>query len=204
MDARSDIDVDAVVRRVQGEPARRGELVTLLAEEAPLYDGRSAAAASWIRGWLMAKFAEVGLPSEALPAVLEVLHNDQDPRSHAAAAVATRGVAAPDPQIVAALLSALRSLRGRDESVELHTPKPAPAASGSATAACEVLAAMRWQPAADAHTADVLDEIDREWPGAWSRRTQRAFAQTVASCRRRRPATLTLLPSSDSAAVSHP
>jgi hypothetical protein len=103
----------------------------------------------------MAKFADIGLPPEALPMVLEVLHNDVEPRAIAAAA-ASRGTAAPNAQIVAALITALRNLRGRDESVELATREITTRARGTTTATLEILAALRWQPAADGRTADAL------------------------------------------------
>jgi hypothetical protein len=101
----------------------------------------------------MAKFADIGLPPEALPMVLEVLHNDVEPRAIAAA---SRGTAAPNAQIMAALITALRNLRGRDESVELATREITTRARGTTTATLEILAALRWQPAADGRTADAL------------------------------------------------
>jgi len=76
-----------------------------------------------------------------------------------AAAVASRGTAVPDPQVVAALITALRNLRGRDEAVDLRAREISSAPRGSTTAALEILAALRWQPAAGHATADNLCEI---------------------------------------------
>jgi protein SCO1/2 len=194
MHAPNDIDVDAVVARAQREPGRRHELIALLDENAPLYQGRGAVASGWIRAWLMAKFAEVGLPAEALPVVVEVLENDLEPRGVAAAALASRGMVAPSAEIVAALVTALRNLRGRDEPVDLRTRDITLPTHPTTTAGLEILAALRWQPAADARTAEAIEEIDREWAGAWNPRVRRAFADTVVALRTRPPATLELLP----------
>lgn len=194
MHAPNDIDVDAVVERVQREPARRHELIALLDENAPLYEGRGAVVSGWIRAWLMAKFGEVGLPPEALPLVVEVLENDLEPRAVAAAALASRGMVAPSAEIVAALLTALRNLRGRDEPVDLETRDITLPTRTTTTAGLEILAALRWQPAADARTAEAIEAIDHEWPDAWNPRVGRVLDDTVLALRTRTPATLELVP----------
>jgi cytochrome oxidase Cu insertion factor (SCO1/SenC/PrrC family) len=194
MHAPNDTDVDAVVERVQREPARRHELIPLLDENAPLYQGRGTVASGWIRAWLMAKFAEVGLPPQALPIVVEVLENELEPRAVAAAALASRGMVAPSVEIVAALITALRNLRGRDEPVDLRSRDIASPTHPTTSASLEILAALRWQPAADVRTAEALEEIDREWANTWNPRVRRAFADTVAALRARPPATLELAP----------
>ena len=64
------MDVEALVAGVLADPARRGELLPLLHEGHPAYDGRGESAALRTRGWVMAAYETVGLPPEAVPAVL--------------------------------------------------------------------------------------------------------------------------------------
>ena len=194
MHAPNDTDVDALVERVRREPGRHHELIALLDENAPLYQGRGTVASGWIRAWLMAKFAEFGLPPEALPIVVEVLENDFEPRALAAAALASRGMVAPNGEVVTALITALRNLRGRDEPVDLATRDIALPTHPTTSASLEILAALRWQPAADVRTAEALEEIDGQWADTWNPQVRRAFADTVAALRTRRPATLDLVP----------
>lgn len=74
-------------------PARREELVALLAEQSPIYHGLSANAAERIRGFIFASFETVGLPQSALPFILEELETGINPYTVAAAAKALRGAA---------------------------------------------------------------------------------------------------------------
>ena len=71
--------VEALVAEVRADPARRDELLALLREDAAVHQGRGASTATRIRGWVLAAFADVGLPDGAVPYVLEDLENDIDP-----------------------------------------------------------------------------------------------------------------------------
>jgi hypothetical protein len=113
-------DVEALVAEVRSDPARRDELLPLLHEGHPVYDGRGESAAVRTRGWVLAAYGTVGLPPEAVPAVVETLHTALDPFSLAAAARAARGAVAPDPVLPAALAAALVRMRAAT------TPCPSP------------------------------------------------------------------------------
>ena len=110
-------DVETLVARVRAEPARRDELLPLLHEGHPAYDGLGESAALRARGWVMAAYEAVGLPAEAVPAVLETLNTALDAFSVAAAARAARGSIARDPAVATALVAALARMRGRDDTV---------------------------------------------------------------------------------------
>jgi cytochrome oxidase Cu insertion factor (SCO1/SenC/PrrC family) len=132
-------DVEALVASVRSDPGRRDELLPLLHEAHPVYDGLGEAAALRTRGWVMAAFGSVGLPAEAVPAVLETLRFSLDPFSVAAAARAARGAVAPGPALPAALAEALVRLRGRDDTVSFAALRPAWPDPRSTTALTEVL-----------------------------------------------------------------
>ena len=137
------MDVEALVAQVRAEPTRRDELLPLLHEGHPVYDGRGESAALRTRGWVMAAYESVGLPAGAVPAVLETLRTALDPFAVAAAARAARGAAAPNPDLSTALVTALVGMRGRDDSVSfagLRQRWPDPAAT---TALTEVLRTLR-------------------------------------------------------------
>lgn len=65
--------------------------MALLPENVPLYDGRTGAEVTRLRGYLLAAFADTGLPAAAVPYVLEALESGhmpyelQAPRSRCAA-----------------------------------------------------------------------------------------------------------------------
>ena len=109
---------------MRGEPHRRDELVPLLREDAAVYRNRGATSVNRIRGWVLASFADVGLPPAALPYVRESLQNDVDPYMVAAAARAVRGLAVPTDSIAAALVDALVRMRGHDDSLTFESLRP--------------------------------------------------------------------------------
>lgn len=137
------MDVEALVAEVRADPARREELLPLLHEGHPVYDGRGETAAVRTRGWVMAAFGSVGLPVQAEPAVLETLRTSLDPFAVAAAARAARGAVAPGPDLAAALLDALLLLRGRDDSVSFSGLRPRWPDPEATTALTEVLRTLR-------------------------------------------------------------
>ncbi len=162
------IDVEQLVADVRADPTRRDELLPLLHEGHPVYDGRGESAALRTRGWVMAAYETVGLPPEAVPAVLETLRTGLDPFAVAAAARAARGAAAPDAELPAALVAALLGMRGRDDSVSFSGIRPRWPDPGSTTALTEVLRTLRalGPTAHDVH-ADIL-EARRLHAPTWS------------------------------------
>ena len=180
----NDEAIEALVAEIVNQPSRHAELVSLLHEGHAIYQGRSAAAAGRIRGWVMAAFESVGLPPEAQPAVLEVLRTSIDAYAVAAAARAARGAVAPGPALVEGLVAALYRLRGRDDSVSfasLHPSWPAPDAT---TGLLEVLRTLRHLGAA-AHAAHAgLLELRRGHADTWSAEVQESLENAIAAVAR--------------------
>jgi len=106
-------------------PARREELVALLAEQSPIYHGLSANAAERIRGFIFASFETVGLPQSALPFILEELETGINPYTVAAAAKALRGAAEIADTTFALLVTAAGRIAGNDDAVQYETIDPA-------------------------------------------------------------------------------
>jgi len=162
------MDVEALVADVRADPARRDELLPLLHEGHPVYDGRGESAALRTRGWVMAAYETVGLPPEAVPAVLETLRTGLDPFAVAAAARAARGAVAPDPELAAALVTALVGMRGRDDSVSFSGVRPRWPDPESTTALTEVLRTLRALGSGAHGVHAALTEARRLHAATWS------------------------------------
>ncbi len=189
------MDVEALVAEVRADPARRDELLPLLHEGHPAYDGRGESAALRTRGWVMAAYESVGLPPEAVPAVLETLRTGLDPFAVAAAARAARGAAAPDPDLAKALAEALVGMRGRDDSVSFAGLRPRWPDPESTTALTEVLRTLRALGSAAHDVHGDLVEARRLHAGTWSPAV-RAELDAAIEATARAPLTLTeLVPS---------
>ena len=185
-------DVEGLAAVVRSDPSRRDELLPLLHEGHPVYDGLGESAALRTRGWAMATFETAGLPAEAKPAVLETLNTALDAFSVAAAARAARGDVAPDAGLAGALVAALVRMRGRDDSVSfsgLRQSWPDPAAT---TALTEVLTTLRaFGPAAHDVHADLL-EVREQHAATWSRSVRGLLDATIeATAKARTPMSLT-------------
>ena len=175
-------EVADLVDRVRAEPELRDELVPLLREDHPVYAGRGTASAARLRGWLLSTFAEVGLPDEALPAVLDDLSNEVDVVCVTGAAIAVRGLPAPPRDAAVALLAALRTARARDAPVVLAPPGTPWSASAALSPVAEVLAALRCCRLDDA-LAGELDALAAE-PG-WSAAAADDLRRTLVAVRAR-------------------
>ena len=160
--------VEALVAAVRADPARRDELLALLREDAAVHQGRGASTTTRIRGWVLAAFADVGLPDGAVPYVLEDLENDIDPYAVAAAARATRGLTAPTPAIASALTDALVRMRARDDVVTFESLRPRWPAATPTSALVEVLGALHQLGAVAAGERDRLLDARRLHGPTWS------------------------------------
>ena len=178
------MDVEALVAEVRADPATRDELLPLLHEGHPVYDGRGESAALRLRGWVMAAYEAIGLPAEAVPVVLETLHTGLDPFSVAAAARAARGAVAPDETLPRALVAALVRLRGRDDAVSFTGLRPTWPDPDSTTALTEVLVSLQaLGPAAHCAHADLL-EARRLHAATWSARVNEALEAAITATAR--------------------
>jgi protein SCO1/2 len=103
-----------------------------------LYAGRSSAEVTRLRGYLLAAFADTGLPPEALPYVLEVLESGHEPYEVAGAAIALRRFDGPGDEVMAYLARAERNMSGADSIVSFEAYDPRWPYTQPTTAAAEL------------------------------------------------------------------
>jgi protein SCO1/2 len=92
-------------------------LVSLLAEQSPVYAGRGSSEAERLRGYILASFETTQLPASALPFVVEELEIGLNPYAVAAAAKAVRGARDLPGRITGLLLDAIDRIRSSDDVV---------------------------------------------------------------------------------------
>ncbi|OLT14292.1 hypothetical protein BJF78_02200 [Pseudonocardia sp. CNS-139] len=140
-------DPGALVDALRDAPGGAERLAALLPEGHPVHAGRSAAETGRLRGYLLAAFAETGLPAAALPYVLESLESSDSPDEIAGAALALRGPAGDVPaevdadvaaEVDAALARAVGALAGADRTVSFEGYRPAWPYTRPTTALTEV------------------------------------------------------------------
>jgi cytochrome oxidase Cu insertion factor (SCO1/SenC/PrrC family) len=137
-------DVLADVDRLRCSPDQRDAVVALLAEQSPVYAGRSTGDAERLRGYLLASFETMGLPAAAVPFVIEELENGLNPYVVAAAAKAIRGARDVPEQTVTLLLEAIERLRSSDDVVCFdYCCEPAPG-DAPITALMELFRTLAW------------------------------------------------------------
>jgi protein SCO1 len=132
--------VAAYIDQVRADSSRTGELVPLLHQSHPVYDGRGANAVVRVRGYLLASFEEAGLPDGALPHVLEALENSQQPYLVAAAAKAVRGCPHPSAELAHFLLEGIRNIQYRDDELTFRSYRAS--LERETTAIAELLASL--------------------------------------------------------------
>jgi protein SCO1 len=125
-----------VLRRA---PDGAERLAALLPENLPLYEGRSAPETTRLRGYLLAAFADTGVPQGALPFLVESLESGHDAYEVAGAAIGLRGLRAPSGSEIRALLTALHNLDGADATVSFERYKPSWPYAEPTTALTEVV-----------------------------------------------------------------
>jgi cytochrome oxidase Cu insertion factor (SCO1/SenC/PrrC family) len=141
-DGMADILTD--VDRLRCLPQQGEAVATLLAEQSPIYAGRSTADAEFLRGYVLASFGTMGLPASAMPFVIEELETGLNSYVVAAAAKALRGSPDAPEGIVPLLLGAIDRLRGSDDVVSFdrsHAPSPG---EPPTTALMELFRTLAW------------------------------------------------------------
>ncbi|HKY14920.1 MAG TPA: SCO family protein [Microthrixaceae bacterium] len=109
---------ERLIHLARQDPDSGAALVRLLDERAPHHHGRSTASTNRLRARVFIEFGDLGLPSAAMPFVLEELESGLDPSTVAAAGRALLGATEPLPTDAGPLLvSAIERLRGNDEEV---------------------------------------------------------------------------------------
>jgi cytochrome oxidase Cu insertion factor (SCO1/SenC/PrrC family) len=134
----SEEQVAAAIDAVRRTPERVGELVALLPESLRVYGGRSSAEVTRLRGYLLAAFADTGLPPDALPYVLETLESGHEPYEVAGAAIALRGFEGPAEEVEPYLERAQRNMSGADSIVSFEAYDPRWPYAKPTTAAAEL------------------------------------------------------------------
>jgi protein SCO1 len=173
------MDAEDLVAAVLAEPDRREELLPLLHEAHPIYQGRGEVSVSRLRGWVMAAFESVGLPPSALPAVVETLRTSLDPYAVAAAAKAARGAVAIDPTLSRALATALVTMRGRDDSVSFESLQHDRLPTTTTTTLYEIAATLR-QLGSGAHDVhQQLVEVRDTHADTWSGPVVQALDEAI-------------------------
>jgi cytochrome oxidase Cu insertion factor (SCO1/SenC/PrrC family) len=124
------------------QPDAGDTLVAMLAEEAPLYAGRTVNETEWLRGYILASFETVGLPARAVPFVLEELETGRNPYTVAAAARALRGAATLPADAAGLLVMAIARLRGGDEVVSIERFGISPSKGATTTALGELASTL--------------------------------------------------------------
>jgi protein SCO1 len=149
-------EIAAFADRVRTQPGRRDELLALLAEQSPIYAGRSANEVERLRGYLLASFEATGLPAAALRFVLEELETGIDPYAVAAAAKALRGATHVPTQAVPLLLRAIERIRFSDLHVCFDGWHAAAPSTAPTSALMELLRTMAWLGPRAAPARDAL------------------------------------------------
>jgi protein SCO1/2 len=131
-------DRSAVVDAARRRPDAAEALAALLAEDAPLYTGLGTGEAERVRGYVLAGLESAGLPSRAVPFVLEELELGRAPATVTAAARALRGAAEVPAEAPALLVAAIDRLRLADDVVSLERLEPTRAQAGAVTLLAEL------------------------------------------------------------------
>ena len=139
--------LDELIARIEAirkAPAQRHDLVSLLAESAPVYAGRGSNEVDRLRGYVLASFEATGLPPDALPYVYEELESGQSPYTVAAAARALRGCDAPSENVVPLIVQAIERLRSLDQGVRFDSYPAIMIDRAPTTALSELVRTLAW------------------------------------------------------------
>lgn len=123
---------------------QKSQLTDFLYERHPVYEGRTTNMMIRMRGYAMSRFEQIGLPSTALPYVLEALESSFDPYMVSAAAKALRGTKAPHPQTAVYLVKAIYNIWQHDQPIsfeQYHVKWPLKTYT---TALIEIFTTIKW------------------------------------------------------------
>lgn len=135
-DPRTEPELVAFADAARGDAARAGELLRLLDERHPLYEGADSLAVARMRGALLSAVAHHSLSAVALPFVLEELESAYDPQLTAIAAAALRRYPEPNGRVVRAALEAVPLIHAHDAPVRVGGEQT--------TATLELFRTLRW------------------------------------------------------------
>jgi protein SCO1/2 len=145
----------AAIEDAKQTSSRRDALIDFLRDEHPMYRDRGAIDVARLRGFVMRTFADVGLPGDALPFVLEDLQSSVDAYAVAAAAQALRGWMSPSLDVIPLLRQARENIHGKDEFVSFASYDAVGDLARGTTASAEIDATLKWLTAAAKPAAPV-------------------------------------------------
>ena len=147
----------SLVDELSLDPQRRAELIELLHEGNPVYDGRGSTTIVRMRGWVLLSLARAGLTDESLIFVLEELDTGVDAYLVAAAARALRSYPTPQASFAPFVMRAITHIRYRDEAVSFEDYGEYAVGSKGTSAVRELLKTLAWLgPSA----RDVVPELE--------------------------------------------
>ena len=172
---RCEADLLRFVESGRGDGSYTAAFLELLDERHAVYAGVGTPAVVRMRGALLLALGERVLPTAALPFVLEELESPHDAWLTAVAARVLRNHPEPSAAFVEPLLTAVASIRHRDDVVRLETYGGYGGDGESTTATAEVLGTLAWlgglaatalprlvewrtQPRPGTHFGQLLDE----------------------------------------------
>jgi cytochrome oxidase Cu insertion factor (SCO1/SenC/PrrC family) len=176
-------DILASVDDLRSRPDQREAVAALLAEQSPVYAGRSTGDAERLRGYLLASFETIGLPASAMSFVIEELESGLNSYVVAAAAMAMRGARDLPEQIVPLLLEAIERLRGSDDVVCFDYRKPA-TGDAQTTALMELFRSLGWLGPRAAAAATPLKAMLGQQPNNFSVQVRTEIEKALAAVSR--------------------
>jgi len=148
----------AMVDTLAVDPARHDQLIELMRENHPVYEGRGSATIVRMRGWILLALARAGRSDQALIFVLEELDNGLDAYLVAAAARALRACSKPGEALAPFVLRALKRIRYRDEPISFESYGEYATSPTGTSAVSELLAALAWL---GPHARAVLPDLEQ-------------------------------------------
>lgn len=172
-------DMVADIDRLRSTPGNREAIAALLAEQSPIYAGRSTGESERLRGYLLASFEATGLPDSAMSFVVEELESGLNPYVVAAAAKALRGAGDLPDGFVPRLLAAIDRIRGSDDEVNFDfSAKPA-SEDASGTALMELFHTLAWLGPRAAEAEAPLRAMIGQHPSGFSVRVRAAMENAL-------------------------
>jgi protein SCO1/2 len=182
-------DVVAYVDRLRASPDAGEILVGLLAEQSPIYDGRSTNEAERLRGYVLTSFENIGLPASAMAFVIEELETGLNAYTVAAAAKAVRGIHDPPEHLVPLMLEAIDRIASSDDVVCFEHILPRAGGAATTTALTELFRTFAWLgPRAVAALPALKAMLERN-PSTFSPAVAREIEKAIAAVAIGQPST---------------
>jgi cytochrome oxidase Cu insertion factor (SCO1/SenC/PrrC family) len=186
----SDASFEEVIAYVDHLRAKgAGEsLLSLLAEQSPIYAGRDTNDAERLRGYILASFEATGVPAPAMAFIIEDLETALNPYTVAAAAKAMRGARELPEGLVALLLDAIERIRLSDDFVCFDSGLLRAERASTVTALMELFETLEWLAGRAAEALPALQAMLEQKPPAFSPAVLAQITRAVAALSKAQPA----------------